>query len=312
MSNPRPTSVLLRSALDVIDLAFAKGAFVMAPLVSGGHDSLSALFVAAQHPQFAKMIYHIDTGIGVKATQNHVRTVCAENDWQCEILKSPETYEMFIRERGFPGPGMHQWAYIRLKERCVRMVMRKYKPANVALITGCRAQESTRRMGHVEPLKIGEAQRRTVVYRKVNGRRVKVKLDIPEEYIAEKRRFWVAPCHDWSDQEQAQFMADFDIPKNPIKLTPLGMSGECFCGAFARPNEIALIRRYAPEVAAEIDRLTIIAHQMGKHEVWGTRPDKRKGIVVAKSGPLCNSCDARAMAAGLIVDQTEMQCDLRD
>jgi len=190
--------------------------------------------------------------------------------------------------------------------------MRKYKGLRVALITGCRAQESTRRMGHVEPLKIGEVQHRTVVWRRMlGGPPVKVKLDPPEEFVAEKRRYWTAPCHDWSSAEQQQFMDDFDIPKNPIKQTPLGMSGECFCGAFARPNEIALIRRYAPDVAEEIDRLAVIAHQLGKPEVWGVSPDRGKGIVVVKSGPLCNSCDIRAMSAGITVDQRELQCDVR-
>lgn len=311
MSSPRPTSELLRSGLSIIGSAFFLDAEVMAPLVSGGHDSLSALFVTAQHPKFTGLIFHIDTGIGAKATQKHVLDVCAENHWQCEVLKSPETFEMFVRDRGFPGPGMHQWTYVRLKERCVRMIMRKYKGLRVALVTGCRAQESTRRMGHVEPLKIGELQHRTLVWHKINGKRTKVKLEIPEEHVAEKRRYWVAPCHDWSAAEQSQFMDDFDIPKNPIKLTPLGMSGECFCGSFARPNEIALVRRWAPDVADEIDRLAAIAHQLGKPDVWGVRPDRRKGIVVAKSGPLCNSCDTRATSAGIIIDQCELQCDLR-
>lgn len=281
---------LLDSSLAVIDDAFSKGADVMAALLSGGHDSLSALFTASQHPKWNGEVFHIDTGIGAKATRAHVEDTCREYGWNLTVLKSPSTYEMFVRDRGFPGPGMHQWAYVRLKERCVRMIMRHFGKAKVALITGCRSQESTRRMGHVEPLKIGEQSKRGVV---------------------NKRRYWVAPCHDWSSQDQNRFMSGNDLPINPIKRTPLGMSGECFCGAFARPNEIAMVRQYAPDVATEIDRLTDIARQLGKHDQWGTRPDRRKGVVVAKSGPLCNSCDTRAMAAGLIIDQS-LQCDLRE
>lgn len=312
LQNPRSTSELLKSALAVIDSSFLQGAEIMAPLVSGGHDSLSALFVAAQHSKFDGLVFHIDTGIGAKATQAHIKEVCAENKWRCEILKSPETFEMFVRQKGFPGPGMHQWVYIRLKERCVRMIMRKYKEAKVALITGARAQESTRRMGYVEALKIGELQHRNVVYRKIDGKRTKVKLEIPEKFVAEKRRYWVAPCHDWSGVEQQQFMNDMDIPKSPIKLTPLGMSGECMCGCYARPSELSLIRRYAPDVAKEIDRLADIAQSLGKNSTWGTRSDHRKGIVVVKSGPLCNSCDIRAMSAGIMVDQvSNLQCDVR-
>jgi len=288
---------LISRACRVIDEAFAAGAEVMVPMLSGGHDSLTAVYAASAHAKFDGRVYHIRTGIGSKATYAFVQDVCREYGWDLQTFQSASTYEQFIRERGFPGPGMHQWAYIRLKERCVRMMcdmhtrrtLRKNgnvfeAKKNVALITGCRKQESARRMGTVEPLKIGEPG--------ANGK------------ATNKHRFWVAPCHDFSTEDQKAFMDAFDIPRNPIKMTPIGMSGECFCGAFARPNEIAMIRQYAPDVAEEIDRLAVIAKQCGKHAVWGTRPDRRKGVVVAQTGPLCNSCDARAMAAGIIVDCT--------
>ncbi len=139
-------------------------------------------------------------------------------------------------------------------------------------------------MGSVEPLKIGEQSPKT-------GR------------VSNKYRYWVAPCHDWSNEDQREFMDEHDLPRtNPIKESPIGMSGECFCGAFAKPGEIDMIRKYAPDVAMEIDRLKLIAIECGKHSVWGTRPDRKKGIVVAQTGPLCNSCDVRAMAAGIIID----------
>lgn len=283
------------SSLAVISEAFLKGAEVMVPLFSGGHDSLSAVYVASLHPKFDGSVYHIDTGIGAKATRGFVEEVAARYDWTLKVYKSKSTFERFVRERGFPGPGMHQRAYIRLKDRCVREICTshsrsvmnstggiKRKAGKVALITGCRSQESVRRMGNVAPLKIGEPGKAG---------------------IANRNRYWVAPCHDWSQADQAAFMEHYDLPRNPIKQTPIGMSGECFCGAFARPNEIAMIRKYAPDVAEEIDRLTQIATECGKHNTWGTRPDRKKGIVVAQTGPLCSSCDVRAMAAGIVVDQ---------
>ncbi len=267
----------------VIDNAFCY-AHVMVPLFSGGHDSTCAVYIASLHPRFDGRVYHIDTGIGAKATRAHVEDVAKQFGWKLRVYKSKSTYEDFIRERGFPGPGMHQWAYVRLKERCVRMIMRLHGKARVALITGCRSQESERRMGNVEPVKVGETTKRGVT---------------------NKRRIWVAPCHDWSQADQMAFMEKHDLPRNPIKETPIAMSGECFCGAFARPNELAMIRQYAPDVAEEIDRLALIAIQCGKHSTWGTRPDRKKGIVVSKTGPLCNSCDIRALAAGIVIDQRE-------
>lgn len=273
-------------ALAVIDSAFTKGAKRMAPLFSGGHDSLSATYLASMHPRFEGVVYHIVTGIGCRKTFEFVKDTANSYGWTLKVLKSPDTYEAFIRSRGFPGPGMHQWAYVRLKDRCIYQIT-KANAQRTALITGCRSQESVRRMGHVEPLKIGEPSK--------NKKTGKVTM-------RNLRRYWVAPCHDWTAEHQAAFMEHYDLPRNPIKETPIGMSGECFCGAFARPNEIELLRRYVPDVASEIDRLAQIAQKLGHHAVWGTRPDGKKGLVVAPTGPLCNSCDTRAMAAGIVID----------
>ena len=275
----RSPDALLASGLAVIDSAFAAGAVAMVPLLSGGHDSISACHVASLHPRFGGDVYHIDTGIGSKATRAFVESTCRELGWRLSVFKSPSTYEKFVRERGFPGPGRHHWIYVRIKERCIRQMTAGRERR--ALITGCRKEESTRRMGTVEPLKIGEVRPKT-------GK------------VTDKKRAWTAPCHDWSDREQRDYMDEHDLPRNPLK-EKLGMSGECFCGAFAMPNEIELVRRHAPDVAAEIDRLTAIARECGKHAVWGTRPPReKKGLVMVKTGELCNGCGRRAASAGLL------------
>jgi 3'-phosphoadenosine 5'-phosphosulfate sulfotransferase (PAPS reductase)/FAD synthetase len=279
---------LLASALAVIDAAFETGAHEMLPLFSGGHDSLSACFVAAQHPRFAGEVHHIDTGIGAHATRSFVETVCREYGWTLTVWKSNFSYERYIRRLGFPGPGSHQWVYNKLKERCVSKMGKGRGP--VVLLTGCRRQESTRRMGSVQPVKVGEISKKT-------GK------------VTRKNRIWTAPCYDWSSDEQRRFMDAFALPRNPIKFSPLGMSGECFCGSFARPNELELIRHVAPDVAAEIERLTEIAKECGTHACWGTRPDRRRGLVVTQTGPLCSSCDLRAAAAGLLFEGIEGEND---
>ena len=271
----RTPADLLASALAVIDRAQATAFGPMLPLFSGGHDSTVACHVASKHPKFKGDVYHIDTGIGSKATRAHVEATAKELGWTLKVFKSASTYEEFVRIKGFPGPGMHQSVYIRLKERCVRMMTRRR--GRVALVNGVRRQESVRRMGHVAPIVCGEVQ---------SGKRVN------------RNRVWVAPCHDWSSEEQAAYMEEHDLPRNPVKLA-LGMSGECFCGAFAAPGELDRIRHHCPDVAEEIDRLAAIARSLGQHAVWGTRPEKSKGEQVAGSGPLCSSCDIRARAAGV-------------
>lgn len=255
----------------------------MNPLFSGGHDSFCACHIASRHQRFEGEVHHINTGIGSVRTREFVEMVCREQGWKLNVYRSTETYEKFVRERGFPGPGRHHWVYARIKDRCVRQ-MTVGKP-KTALITGCRSEESVRRMGTVEPLKVGE-------------------YEPSKDRWANIKRVWTAPCHDWSSEEQQLYMDEFDLPRNPVKLA-LGMSGECCCGAFAAPGEIDRIRHHCPDVACEIDRLTEIARECGTHDVWGTRPPREKGLVAAKSGPLCSTCDRRAYAAGLLFDDTE-------
>lgn len=290
----RDPEELLASALKVIDAAFASPiplkrgkktvevlADQMAAMFSGGHDSTCAVHVAAQHPRFAGVVEHIDTGIGSQRTREHVANVCREMGWELRVWKSPATYEKFVTKIGFPGPGGHTWVYAWLKDRCVSQITKGHR---TAYITGCRSQESVRRMGHVEPVKVGEwaTDGKT-------GEKKRVRLN----------RVWVAPCHDWSSEEQAAYMEHFDLPKNPVKLA-LGMSGECFCGAFASPGEFERIKQHCPDVAAEIERLTKLAEAAGTPCRWGRRPDGKKGVVATQSGALCSTCDLRAAAAGIV------------
>lgn len=212
MLKTRTEEQLTADALAVIDEAVTLGRPErMAPLYSGGYDSLAACLVASQHPLFDGHVHHINTSIGSQATRNHVEEVCGIMKWKLIVYKSKESYEKFVRERGFPGPGRHQWAYNRLKDRCVYQITNRQR---VLLITGCRSQESTRRMGHVEPVKIGETSKNT-------GK------------VRSRNRIWTAPCHDWSKADQLHFLRGWGLPSNPVKESALRMSGECFCGAFA-------------------------------------------------------------------------------
>lgn len=279
---PRSIDELTASALSVIDSGFLAGATEMLPLLSGGHDSFSACHIASQHPRFDGICYHIDTGIGAESTKEFVRTICKDNGWELQVFKSNFSYEKFVRRLGFPGPGAHQWVYNKLKDRAISM-MTKGRKCKCLLLTGCRSQESKRRMGHVAPVKVGETSKKT-------GK------------VSRKNRIWTAPCHDWSVAEQNSYMEFHDLPRNPLK-EKLGMSGECLCGAFAMPGELDRIRQYAPDVAAEIDRLSVIARECGTHDVWGVAKKKMKSPILSETGPLCSSCDKRAYFAGFQFEQ---------
>jgi hypothetical protein len=139
-------------------------------------------------------------------------------------------------------------------------------------------------MGHVAPVQIGEKSKKTGKTTKTN-------------------RIWTAPCHDWTAEEQVAYMHHFYLPENPVKAT-MGISGECFCGAFASPGELDRLRVHAPDVAAEVDRLTEVATVHGTHNVWGTRPKKTVGVVLATTGMLCSGCDQRAAASGIVISRS--------
>jgi 3'-phosphoadenosine 5'-phosphosulfate sulfotransferase (PAPS reductase)/FAD synthetase len=273
----RDVDQLIESAQAVLDKAYYAGAYKMAPLFSGGHDSLCAVHLASQHRAFKGDVHHIDTGIGARYTRQFVERVCNKFGWNLRVWKSEYTYERFVRERGFPGPGRHDWVYNRLKDRCIRKITKG--KAWTMLVTGCRSQESTRRMGHVEPVKIGEKSPKT-------GK------------VTSHKRVWTAPCHDWSKADQVLYMDELGLPVNKLKVA-VGMSGECFCGAFAAPGERELIRQHCPDVDEEITRLQAIAVQHGQHFTWGQRPSG--DVAVAETGPLCSSCDRRAAAAGILI-----------
>lgn len=244
-------------------------------LVSGGHDSVAMLHYVLDRIDF---VCHINTGIGIPQTREHVKSVCTE--WGVELktyaafentnkdgLPDPQVYEDIVRKYGFPGPGSHRFMYARLKERPLRVMMREH-PGVKLLVTGVRSAESQRRMGNVKPIQ-----------------------------VESKNRIWVAPCHDWTSDDQAEYMDAHRIPKNPVKEC-LGMSGECLCGAFAKPGELDRIRQHFPDVADRIEQIENQVINVDRHFGWGWE-DKPPASYPGPFDPLsevdrvlCTGCEA--------------------
>jgi hypothetical protein len=80
-----------------------------------------------------------------------------------------------------------------------------------------------------------------------------------------------------------------DVPVNPVSEM-LHMSGECLCGAFAKPNELDEIRMWLPDVAAEIETLEQEVRAAGHKEPW-CQWGHGQGKPTEKTGNLCTSCD---------------------
>lgn len=125
-------------------------------LFSGGDDSLAATIFASRQEGFSGVV-HINTGIGIKEANRFVRRTCSEQKWPLiELHPTDKTYRDFVLEFGFPGPAAHKYCYIWLKERPLQWfianVAKNTHRDKVALITGVRLQESTRRMGYVQKI----------------------------------------------------------------------------------------------------------------------------------------------------------------
>lgn len=257
---PRPATVDdgLADARRIIDAARSEHGPIVTTflLLSGGNDSM-VLYDTCR--EFADHVVHINTGIGIPETNEFVRDLVGPDLIE---LHPPVPYDDLVlgRWRGFPGPGGHIYAYTMLKERALRAVLKDHRAKRgqrFMLLTGARADESDRRMGTTE-----EARR-------MGG------------------QVWVNPLLHWSNDLMREYRSTRRLPVNPV-TEHLHMSGECLCGAFARPGELDHIAFFYPEFAERIRALEARVRDAGLPACkWGEKPP-RKGD--AAPGPMCNQC----------------------
>ena len=228
-------------SLALIDAAIEKyNPVAVLGLFSGGHDSLTAVHVAARHPKFSYAV-HINTGIGVPQTREYVRRISRELDWDLHEYRAKDCgqdFEKIVAQYGFPGPGQHSTMYIRLKERPLRVAIAQAKLGykrnrSVLLISGVRFQESDRRMGYKEPI------------------------------TKEGSKIWVNIINDWSKADCNRYIENVRIERSPV-VDKIHKSGECLCGAFAKPGEFDELEFWYPEYAAYIKSL-----KDAKGRCWG-------------------------------------------
>lgn len=232
-------------------------------LYSGGNDSTTLAHLMHQMGLVTHAL-HANTTIGVEATRQFVRDTCA--GWDLPLIEkvAPTSYRDLVIEQGFPGPGHHFKMYQRLKERCLDAARHDLGIANsrtkaAVYVAGRRRQESDRRKA--VPL-----------------------------WESDGSVIWVSPIALWTKPDMNTYrLMHPDVPRNEV-TDKLHMSGECLCGAFAKPGELDEIGFWYPEVAAEIHALEAEVRAAGHPEAyctWGHGNGKAAGNV----GRLCETCE---------------------
>ena len=242
-------------------------------MFSGGHDSLCATHLAAQHPLFRGVV-HINTGIGIGETREFVRDTCQQHGWPLHEVTAPEGKyeEMVLGRGGFPyGTASHNSMLFYLKQQPLSRWLRTV-PGTVGLVTGIRKQESVRRMG--------------------------AGISVPIR--ADGRKRWISPILEWTKIDCNQHIDQHGLARNPV-VDLLHRSGECLCGALARPEEIHEIARWYPDTAARIQKLEreceargIVACVWAGRDARKLHPDQLGLFPKSGLAPLCTSCEANA------------------
>jgi len=228
-------------------------------LFSGGNDSTT---LAHMFRDTATHAIHANTTIGIEQTRQFVRDTCAS--WGLPLIEkvAPISYRDLVLERGFPGPGHHWKMYSRLKERALDLARHDLGVANsrtkvAVFIAGRRRAESERRQ------------------------------DVPL-YESDGSVIWISPIAMWTKLDLNTYREIHgNVPRNEVSDL-LHMSGECLCGAFAKPGELDAISEWFPDVAEEIRQLEADVAAAG-HErpfcTWGHGQG-----APSPSGRLCSSC----------------------
>jgi 3'-phosphoadenosine 5'-phosphosulfate sulfotransferase (PAPS reductase)/FAD synthetase len=243
---------------------------------SGGDDSRAVVHWMMNNVPGCQAL-HLNTGIGIERARQWVRGTCSTQGWPLTEIRAKEDcgqdYDALCEAHGFPGPDGHQFMYRRLKDRCVDELLRRAKAghprnAQVMIATGIRHDESVIRMGYAG--------------REINKHRAQV---------------WVNPIYWWSKAERDAYNAASGLPKNPV-AAELGMSGECGCGAFAQPGELARWRAVDPAFGERIDRLQERVLARGFTWNWEGRPPKGghdRSQAELFQLPLCIGCEKSAI-----------------
>lgn len=268
------------TAPSILEMAAARSPERVYALVSGGHDSATAMYVTHTMEGISlDGVLHLNTGVAIPATRQFVQERCRALDLEYIEIGSDyryqtEAYRHLVQTYGFPGPAAHRWMYANLKEKPLQRWLTEHTDGEVILVSGVRKQESRRRMETIADDGIQRALGAT----------------------------WVSPLLEWSGLDVRRYRRAHDLPMNPV-VGRLEYSGECLCGAFAHRDELGLIRLFYPDVWRYLQCLELqVLEAVDRTDVppayalWGhgrLRDHERAALVDDEQLTLCASCARR-------------------
>ena len=212
---------------DVVDIAvndFGRQDFY--GLCSGGKDSVSVChWFSTNYPELFKGILFVDTTIGIPDTRKFVEELCKEQGWELHIRKPDTSFRDWVMEYGFPTQRAHRYIMGYLKYHPMRKFIKEKSLNHGCLIAGVRRTESKRRMKTVK----GAIHK--------EGR-----LHFCQPFI-DKTSPWVF-----------DYLNSNDLHISPVYQT-MHFSGDCLCGAYAKREEMHMLKGFYPDVAKKLSDL---------------------------------------------------------
>ena len=225
---------------------------------SGGKDSIClAHYIETNHPDNFKGLVFIDTGVGIRQTQEWLKDYCQTRGWTLYIEKPKlekrhrlyrDVYEWAVLNFGFPGPAVHSTVMRNLKYIALNRFAYSHGRHDHAIISGTRKFESKRRFINTRPItKAGNF-------------------------------FFCSPFFNKTNADVYQYLIENGLKKTPVHDI-LGMSGECMCGCFAKVGERELVKQLDPDLDAYFtsleNRIPIEGTAKAKlSPIWGQGPIK--------------------------------------
>ncbi|MFD3714299.1 phosphoadenosine phosphosulfate reductase family protein [Streptomyces sp. NPDC058677] len=258
-------------------------------LYSGGNDSVVLQHLVRKYMRDRGIfrrhfggIIHVNTGTAIEQTTQHVRESAAAWGWKLHELQPRVTYLDLVLGNvlstrgpnkgrpvwlGFPGPGgdSHNVMYMRLKDEPLQTFRRRL----VGPTGGIR-----RKVIYVGGMRWAESQKRF---------RTAAEVDVDGAIV------WLSALVHWTNEHMREYRARYRcqqqhkhsphrlcgpeaLPLNEV-TEHLHMSGDCACGAYAKPGELEERRFFYPKNAARIDEWQRAVEAAGIAACkWGERP----------------------------------------